>query len=57
MRQNQHYLFNMSYLEVFGVLTRVVVDASKFIGVGARVLNPETGAESEYEKCDSAHLW
>jgi len=47
----------MSYLEVFGVLTRVIVDASKFIGVGARFLNPETGAESEYEKCDSAHLW
>ena len=40
----------MSYLEVFGVLTGVGVDVSKIFGVGA-------GAESESEKCDSAHLW
>jgi len=56
MRQNKHYLFDMSYLEVFGVLTGVGVDASKFIGVGARVLKPEAGTESESEKCDPAHL-
>jgi len=56
MRQNIHYLFNVSYLEVFGVLTRVGVDVSNFFGVGAAgVLKSE--AESESEKCDSAHLW
>jgi len=48
----------MSYWEVFGVLTRVGVDVSKFIGVknGAGVLKRGAGAESESEKCDSAHL-
>jgi len=40
----------MSYLEVFGVLTVVGVDALKSFGVG-------TGAESESEKYDSAYLW
>ena len=29
-RQNRHYLFDMSYLEVFGVLTGVRVEVSKF---------------------------
>ena len=57
MRQNRQYLFNMSYLEVFGVLTGVGVDVSKFFGVGAGVLKHGAGAESESEKCDSAHLW
>jgi len=58
MRQSRQYLFNMSYWEVFGVLTRVGVDVSKFIGVknGAGVLKRGAGAESESEKCDSAHL-
>jgi len=56
MRQNRQYLYNMSYL-VFGVLTGVGVDISKFFGVGAGVLQRGTGAESESEKCDSAHLW
>jgi len=52
MRQNSQYLFNMSYLDVFRsrVLTGVGFGVSKFFGVGAR-------AESEFEKCDSAHLW
>jgi len=49
MRQNRQYLFNMSYLEVFRVLTGVGADVSKFFGVGA-------GAEWESEKCNSAHL-
>jgi len=47
----------MSYLEVFGVLTGVGADVSKFFGVGAGVLKRGAGAESESEKCDSAHLW
>ena len=55
MRQNRQYLFNMSYLEVFGVLTGVGVDVSKIFGVGAGGL--KHGTESESEKCDSAHLW
>jgi len=38
------------------VLTGVGVDISKFFGVGAGVLKPEAGADSESEKCDSAHL-
>jgi len=46
----------VSYLEFFGVLTGVGVDVSKFIGVGAGVLKRGAGAESESEKCDSAHL-
>jgi len=48
----------VSYLEFFGVLKGVEVDASKFFGVGAGagVLEPEAGVESESEKCDSAHL-
>jgi len=46
----------MSYLEVFGVLTGVGVDVSKFFGVGAGVLEPEAVAESESEEYDSAHL-
>ena len=55
-RQNRQYLFNMSYLEVFGVQTGVGVDVSKFLGfgAGARVLKHRAGAESE--KGDSAHL-
>jgi len=47
----------MSYLEVFGVLTRVGVDVSKCFGVGAGVLKHGAGVESESEKCDSTHLW
>jgi len=39
------------------VLTGVGVDVSKFFGVGAGVLKCGAGAESESEKCDSAHLW
>jgi len=48
----------MSYLEVYEVLTGVGVDVSKFFGVGARagVLKGGAGADSEAEKCDSAHL-
>ena len=59
MRQNKQYLFNVSYLEVFGVLTRVGVDVSKFfgVGVGAGVLQRGAGVESESEKGDSVHLW
>jgi len=30
MRQNRQYLFNMSYLKLFGVLTGVAVDVSNF---------------------------
>jgi len=56
MKQNRQYLFNMSYLEVLGVLTRVGVDISKILGVGAGVLKHGAGAESESEKCNSAHL-
>jgi len=58
MRQNRQYLFNMSYLEVFGVQTGVGVDVLKFFGVGAGVgvLKRGTEVESESEKCDSAHL-
>jgi len=33
------------------------VDVSKIFGVGAGILNRGAGAESESEKCDSAHLW
>jgi len=43
----------MSYLEVFGVLTGVGVEVSKFCRVGAGVSKPE--AESESEKGDFAH--
>jgi len=46
----------MGYLEVFGVLTGVRVDVSKFFRVGAGVLKRGAGAESESEKCDSTHL-
>jgi len=56
MRQNRQYLFDMSYLEVFGVLTRVGVDVSKFFRVGAGVLKRRAGVESESEKGDSTHL-
>jgi len=58
MRQNRQYPFNMNYLEVFGLLTGVGVDVSNFFGVGAvaGVLKHGAGAESESEKCDSAHL-
>jgi len=52
MRPNKQYHFNMSYLEVFGVLTGVGVDVSKYFGVGSGA-----GVELEYEKGDSAHLW
>jgi len=45
MRQNRQYLFNMSNLEFFGVLTGVGVDVSKFFGAG--VLKRGAGAESE----------
>jgi len=55
MRQNRQYLFNMSYLDVFGVLRGVGVDVSKFYGAG--VLKHGAGAESKSEKCDFAHLW
>ena len=48
---------DMSYLEVFGVLTEGGVDVWKFFGVWAEVFKPETEAESESEKCDSANLW
>jgi len=57
MRQNKQYLFNMSYLEVFGALTGVGVDVSKFFGAGAGVLQHGAGVESECENGDSAHLW
>jgi len=57
MRQNRQYRFDMSYLEVFGVLTGVGVDVSKFFGVGAGVLKHGARVESESQKCDSAHLW
>jgi len=43
----------MSYLEVF---KGVVVEASKFCGVGAGISKLEAGAEAESEKGDSAHL-
>ena len=33
MRQNRLYLFDMSYLEDFGMLTGVGVDVLKFFGV------------------------
>jgi len=46
----------MSYLDVFGVLTGVRVDVSKFFGVGAGVLKRGAGAESKSEKCDSTRL-
>jgi len=48
----------MSCLEVFGILTRVRVDVSKFVGVraGVGILMSEVEAESESEKFDSAHL-
>jgi len=39
MWQNRHYLLDMSYLEVFGVLTGVGVDIAKFFEAG--VLKPE----------------
>jgi len=45
----------MSYWEGSGVPIGVGVDAKNFIGVGAGVTKPETGAESE--KCCSAHFW
>ena len=57
MWQNGQCLYKMSYLEVFEVLTGVGVDVSKFFGVGAGVLKRGAGAESESEKCDSAHHW
>ena len=47
----------MSYLEVFGVLTGVGVDVSKFFRVRAGVLKSKAGGESESEKSGSAHLW
>jgi len=58
MRQNRHYLFDMSYLEVCGVLTWVAVEVPKFCGVGAGagVLKRGAGVESESEKGDSAPL-
>ena len=59
MRQNRQYHFSMNYLKLFGVLTGVGVDVSKFFAVeaGAEVLKRGAGAELESEKCDSAHLW
>jgi len=56
MRQNKHYLFDMNYLEIFGVQADVGVDVLKIFGVAAEVLKPETRAKSESEKCNSAHL-
>jgi len=47
----------MSYFEVFGVLTGVGVEGSKFFEVGAGVLKRGAGVESDSEKCDSSHLW
>jgi len=45
----------MSYLEDFGVLTRVGVDVFKFFGVGAGVsVKKQTRVVSK--RCDSAHL-
>ena len=38
------------------MLTGVEADVSKIFGVGEGVLKRGTGAESEAEKCDSAHL-
>jgi len=38
MRQNKHYFFDKSYLEVFGVLTGIRVEVSKFCGVRTGVL-------------------
>jgi len=45
MRQIRQCLFNMSYLEAFGVITGVRVDVSKFFRVGAGALKcgPEFG--------------
>jgi len=59
MRQNSHYLFYMSCLDTFGVLAGVGINVLKICGVrsGAGVLKPDAGAESESEKCDSAHHW
>jgi len=54
--QNRHYLFDMCYLEVFGMLTGVGVDVSKFFRVRARVIKPDTGAESECENFNSTDL-
>jgi len=56
MGQNRQYLFNMSYLEVFRVLTGAGVDVSKTFGVGAGAGVLKCGAGAESEKCDSAHL-
>jgi len=47
----------MSYLEVFGMLTGVGVEVSKFCEVGAGVSKPEAGADLESKKGDTAHLW
>jgi len=57
MKQNWHYLFDMSCLEVSEVLRGGGVGVLNFFGGGAGVLKPEAGAKSESEKCDSAHLW
>jgi len=46
MKQNRQYLFNMSYLEVFGVLTGVGVGVSKFFRVGAGVVKQEERSRS-----------
>jgi len=52
MRQNRHYLFDMSYFEVYRVLTGVGIEVPKFCGVGAgaEVLKSEAGAESGLKK-------
>jgi len=55
--ENRQYLFDMSYLEVFGVLTGVGVNVLKFFWVGAGVLKRGAKAEWDSEKCDSAHLY
>jgi len=47
MRQNRHYLLDMSYLEDFGVLTGVRVSVWKFFGVRAGVFKLETWAMLE----------
>ena len=47
MMQNRQYLFNITNLEVFGVLTGVGVHVSKIFGAG--VLKRRTRAEAEAE--------
>jgi len=55
MKQNRQYLLNVSCLEVFGVLTGVGADVSKFVRAG--VLKHGAGEKLESEKFDFACLW